>query len=479
MPRHLAVALAAVLAVLPARAEDPPVEVLVECVDGTLIAGSLPATTELAVTLPEGETRVPLRDLLELSVSGFREEDTKALETRVRALRDQLAADDAAVREAASAALEKLGGPAAPFLRALGKDPDAEVAVRARNALEALRLRGALQDSRDLLVVRDKPVRGWLATGEIEVRTGMGPVKLRREEIRRLMRAEASPEATAGKDDAWWPPPLALRVPAPPLLVTVTLKSGTRLVGIVPAAALAMVDEKGAPVAAEGFLSATRDPKAAGPFKVTRRNKGDATASFAAAEIVLEGGLRPWKIPVETVAAVTTGAPRFGRPGDSFAALVQEWLRAQQAGEPPPAQRFWASIRNQPANPWNSEGRKLGMTWTLARVQGDIALVGTDAKSNAYKGDTSTEMELPILAVRRRGLPVPEGVNPGDFYNGWSGAEIRMTKPVAGLELKSLEAANAIIREEFGEGWEMAEFHMGNGGWHWWGAWTDQGDAGK
>ncbi|MCC6741637.1 MAG: hypothetical protein IT452_21545 [Planctomycetia bacterium] len=479
MPRRLAVALAAVLAALPARAEDPAVEVLVECVDGSLLAGSLPANTEIAVALPEGETRIPLRDVLEMSVSGIREQEAKALETEVKRLRDLLAAEDAAVREAASAALEKLGGPAAPFIRLLEKDEDPEVAVRARGALEALRTRGALQDPRDMIVVRDKPVRGWLATGEIEVRTGMGAVKLRCEEIRRLTRAEAPAAAPAAKDDPWWPPPLAMRVPAPPLLVTITLTSGTRLVGVVAASALAMVDETGAPVPADNFLSATRDPKAAGPFKLSRRNKGVVSASFAASEIALESGLRPWKIPVETIASVTAGSPRFGRAGNTFADLVQDWIRAQQAGEPPPAQRFWASIKNQPANPWNSEGRKLGMTWTLARVQGDVALVGTDAKSNAYKGDTSTEMELPILAVRRRGLPVPEGVNPNDFYNGWSGAEIRMTKPVPGLELKSLEAANAIIREEFGEGWEMAEFHMGNGGWHWWGAWTDQGDAGK
>lgn len=469
MLRPLALLLAAAAA-LPARAEDAPIDVVVECADGSLIAGSLPAAHEFVLARPGGPLRLPLRDVLEVSVSTHREKETAELEARVRGLRDRLADDDEKVREGASRELESLPGVAAPFIAALAKDKDAEVAVRARSAVEGLRGRGQLQDPRDFVVAKDRPARGWLEFEKLEISTALGPVALQRAEIRRIARAGAAPPDLARGDAESWPPPLALRVPAPPLLVTVTLRDGSRFVGVVPQESLAFVDDKGAPVSTAGFLSATRDGAA---YRIARRTGAPVSGSFAARELVLEGGLRPWKVPVGSIETVAAGAPRIEAAPGSFAALAREWLRAKAAGEPLPDQRFWVHIRNQNANPWNSQGRKLGMTWVLVRVHDQVALVGTDARSNAYNGDTSTEMELPILAVRKRNLAAPEGVDAADFYNGWSGAEVRMTRPVAGLSLKSLEAANAIIREEFGDGWEMAEFHHPQGGWHWWGYWGE------
>ncbi len=47
-----------------------------------------------------------------------------------------------------------------------------------------------------------------------------------------------------------------------------------------------------------------------------------------------------------------------------------------------------------------------------------------------------------------------------EFYRGWSGGYLAMSKPVQGLQLTSLEAANAICRSSLGAGYEMSR----NGG---------------
>ncbi len=158
-------------------------------------------------------------------------------------------------------------------------------------------------------------------------------------------------------------------------------------------------------------------------------------------------------------------------PGGPLVELVRDFLVAKVVGEPP-TQRFWVYINDQPANPWNSEGKK-GMTWTLLDVKGKAALVGADNRTDAYRGDASIDEVLPILCVRKRNLLAPEGIGAKAFDSGWSGGEIRLTKAVAGKDLTSLEVANSMVKGQFGEGWEIGEHHSAGGGWHWWGFWAE------
>jgi hypothetical protein len=152
---------------------------------------------------------------------------------------------------------------------------------------------------------------------------------------------------------------------------------------------------------------------------------------------------------------------------------------------------------------------KKGMTWAKAthddRLGIDLVscyghpLVGGSpggSPCNAYDGDTSCSESLPILCIKLDGsLRPPYAItSPGhamsaEFYRGWAGGHIQLTAPIQGLELTSLDTANAMCRAAFGDGYRMAEFHdsrwvpgMGSdryfgdtwpvehlrgGGWHW------------
>jgi hypothetical protein len=107
-----------------------------------------------------------------------------------------------------------------------------------------------------------------------------------------------------------------------------------------------------------------------------------------------------------------------------------------------------------------------GMTWRWRSHTGEVDNVGTDNLSNAYQGDTSCSVSLPILCLRKEGLPKPSYITP-DFYNGWTGGRIQLTTPRPGTELTSWAVADSICEQSFGPGWKMAEFHDGGGGWGW------------
>ncbi len=474
MIRHALIpVLCALASALPSHAEDAATSVLVETADGSVLAGTLPAGSEIVVVQGAGETRVAVREIRRLSVSTFREKETAALEAEVLKLRDRLGADDVRVREEASAALGALRGPIAPFVSVLAKDPDPEVVARAFAVLKALKARGELLDSRDLVVLERKVVRGWLKFDNLEIQTVFGPVTIARAEIRTIRHPDAPESVAKTENEAEWPPPMASEPPKLPLQVIVCLRSGSRLVGLVRPEALALVDDEGRKLCSDQILSIVRDEAAAGFFKVTRKGVKAFKATLAAAEVAVEGTSRQWKVPVAMIESLDVGRLRNHRQAGSLVELVQEWLRATEQGAEIPTQRFWVHIEGQPANPWNSEGKK-GMTWSLIKVHDQVALVGADKLTDAYKGDTSIEEELPILCVKKRDLAAPEGVDPDDFYAGWIGGEIRLTSPVAGKDLTSLEATNAFIVEQFGEGWEIGEHHSPNGGgWHWWGYWGD------
>lgn len=166
-----------------------------------------------------------------------------------------------------------------------------------------------------------------------------------------------------------------------------------------------------------------------------------------------------------------TAAASASDPG-RLEALVRLFVHARDSKKNLPTQRFWVRINDQPANPWDT-GTGKAMTWKLRDVKGDVCLLGHDNSTDAYRGDTPLEQSLPLLCIKRSRLPAPEGVNPDDFYAGWSGGEVRLSRPVPGRELTSQEIADALAVQEFGEGWRMAEFHDTSlGGWAWWAYWT-------
>ncbi len=474
MLRHaLFLSLFAFASVLPSRAEDAAPSILVETADGSVLAGSLPAGAEIVLVQGAEETRVAVREIRRLAVSTFREKETAALEAEVMKLRDRLGADDAKVREEASAALAAIRGPIAPFVSALAKDPDPEVVARALTALQSLKTKGELLDSRDLVVLGNRVLRGWLKFEKLEIQTVFGAVTVTRAEIRTIRHPDVPEAGGKTENEAEWLPPMASEPPKLPLQVVVSLRNGSRLVGLVRAEALALVDDEGRKLCSDQIISLVRDEAAAGFFKVTRKGVKPFKATLAAADLSVAGATRQWKVPVAMIDALDVGRLRSHHQAGSMAELAQEWLRATEAGTELPTQRFWVYINGQPANPWDSEGKK-GMTWSLLRIHNQVALVGADKSTDAYKGDTSIEEELPILCVKKRDLPAPEGVDPNDFYAGWIGGEIRLTTPVSGKELTSLEAANTIIVDQFGEGWEIGEHHSPNGGgWHWWGYWGE------
>lgn len=107
-----------------------------------------------------------------------------------------------------------------------------------------------------------------------------------------------------------------------------------------------------------------------------------------------------------------------------------------------------------------------GMTWAWKSRVNDVDSVGSDATTNAYAGDTTCNVSLPILCIRKASIPKPGYVSTG-FYNGWSGGYIALTHAHLGYDLGSQEQGNSICVQELGSGWQMAEFHdgaWGNGG---------------
>ena len=116
---------------------------------------------------------------------------------------------------------------------------------------------------------------------------------------------------------------------------------------------------------------------------------------------------------------------------------------------------------------------RLAMTWILKKKHGIYSCVGTDhregSKTNAYNGDTPCTTILPILAINKS----EKIAKPTDFdlgrkrYYEWSYGKVKLTPPIMGAKLVSLEVANKWIENKLGNGWRMAEFHDA-WGWNFW-----------
>jgi hypothetical protein len=140
--------------------------------------------------------------------------------------------------------------------------------------------------------------------------------------------------------------------------------------------------------------------------------------------------------------------------------------------------RFWVSINDRNANPWNTTTGK-AMTWVrLQTLSGNVVQVGSDQAcdlaggivpggegtacpgTNPYSGDATITKALPIACLKFTGQAIPANVP-----NNWYAGDVKLTPAVVGLTMTSQAVANGICAQNFGSGWRMAEFHDA-GGWN-------------
>jgi hypothetical protein len=130
------------------------------------------------------------------------------------------------------------------------------------------------------------------------------------------------------------------------------------------------------------------------------------------------------------------------------------------------------------------------MTWCVLDIvilnRKPYALFGADAFTNPYSGDTDINAVLPLLGIKKMGLPKPIGLpssttTPGGaLRSSWSGGKVIIVPDVQGKTLTSQAIADESCRIQgityMGEdGFRMAEFHDGdrNAGMTGWDFWAD------
>ena len=95
-------------------------------------------------------------------------------------------------------------------------------------------------------------------------------------------------------------------------------------------------------------------------------------------------------------------------------------------------------------------------------------LVGNDALSDPYFGDTPCTEALPILCLDSSEALAKPPCFETDFAFGWAAGTIALTSPIVGSELTSIDDADSTCADQLGANFQMAEFHDGQGGWNWW-----------
>lgn len=114
-----------------------------------------------------------------------------------------------------------------------------------------------------------------------------------------------------------------------------------------------------------------------------------------------------------------------------------------------------------------------GMTWAKIGVDNIFGLIrvgcgytsGTGNQCNPYTGDTSCEVELPLLCFYGAGLQKPAGLDDSGNRPEWSGGIVATTDQVKGSAFATIADANAFCADQFGDGWRVAEFHE-SWGWY-------------
>ena len=182
-------------------------------------------------------------------------------------------------------------------------------------------------------------------------------------------------------------------------------------------------------------------------------------------------------------------------------------------GAVPSGQRFWVSINDQPANPWNSVVAKIGrpnipyganvflrggdpayegaQPLRMSKAEGVAAgrygcqgttmvihqqingkvQMGLDESSNPYVGDRPCSRRYPILCIKVDGQSPPASSHGRDYSNGWTGGWVKASNPVLGSQITEFGRASQICQETFGVAWTQATFHQsmtGLSGWEWW-----------
>lgn len=184
-------------------------------------------------------------------------------------------------------------------------------------------------------------------------------------------------------------------------------------------------------------------------------------------------------------------------------------------GNLPTGQRFWVTISDQAANPWNSvnprgtppnmggtpiehvgdapafigdgplrmsaqQGLAIGratckgMTWVVHRQFNGLVQVGADQSTNPFVGDRECSQSHRLLCIKVDGYSPPYGSNGVNFSIGWSGGVVRGTPAISGNDINTREKANAFCQQNFGSAYRMADFHTGSmgtfntDGWEFW-----------
>jgi hypothetical protein len=115
-----------------------------------------------------------------------------------------------------------------------------------------------------------------------------------------------------------------------------------------------------------------------------------------------------------------------------------------------------------------------GMTWAKQSHDSNFGIdrVGcqlpgsSPADCNAYVGDTSCKLSRPVLCLKTDNSPRPPyPFITSAFYDGWAKGHIATTMPIQGTALVTATTGDAFCNATFGNGWKMAEFHNGDGGW--------------
>ena len=107
---------------------------------------------------------------------------------------------------------------------------------------------------------------------------------------------------------------------------------------------------------------------------------------------------------------------------------------------------------------------KRGLTWLLASHDCANGMDNVScAGCNPYSGDTICAAVLPILCIYKAKMPRPgyavtcsAHAMPKEFYCGWSGAYLKVSRPVRGCTIASKADADKRCQNEFGSCWQMA-----------------------
>lgn len=99
-----------------------------------------------------------------------------------------------------------------------------------------------------------------------------------------------------------------------------------------------------------------------------------------------------------------------------------------------------------------------GVTWTLQQQNGNVTNVGSDRRTNPYRGDTACDQKLPLLCIKRDYTQPPSS----SYYQGWAYGTVKVTSPIQGYQLKGMGSTDTLCSQAYGQGWEAVEYHDGN-----------------